>query len=724
MKKIHRRYEKAVNTFGYFVDKLDLETIFTDEYLRIEWMNRRARKEYKDPESFLYKQWHFHLFPAAGEEEPCDICRDVLTSNGAFSKIIDVTRDASPKILQFLAFPLNLPLWDTKKFLIILIDISDEEIAKRELLAMQSLMTQALKESGDGFFIIGKEGKIRSWNLGAEIIFGYSEKEIIASPLEKIIPLDAFDTFNVEQKTSSPGTTHRIKKFETYGLNYNGKRVAIDLTRTEVYGEKEELRGVSFFVKDVSPKRALQEQLKHFIQQFYKLNELNEHLYRSLDLQEIIRIILLAVTAESGLRFDRAFLLMMDEDGSGLTGKYALAPNPPGVDQPTKGITSQGDFFEIMLRARQGEFNHKTLSPNDVFSQYHVSAEDDLHIANYVLQRRKTLLIKNGLIVDPGKHENLKGIDQISKELQCESFVLVPLIGKQDFIGLLIADQKFCGRDILLEDVEILKAFSTQASLAFENAKLYHESQKKVEELGEAYDQLREQQEKIIRFQKLATLGEMSAKIAHEIRNPLVSMGGLAKAIADKSEKNEKINYFANTIYEQALNLENILENLLNLATPRPLQKERFSIKELIEETIQTMKEGAQCKGCEFSLNIAGDLTLMADPLKMRQVFTNLIRNAYQAAGSDGKLEIFTHLPKNEEMLEIHFRDNGPGIKEENIKRIFEPFFSTKSDGTGLGLSISSQIMHQHNGEIRVNQDIGSGADILLIFYFEEGKSQ
>ena len=117
MLKSQRRYEEAVTTFGYFVDKLQLEAILTDEKLHIEWMNRKARHQFNNPGEFLSKPWHFHLFsPAAGETEPCIGCSEILSSEKAYSTVIEVNREKEKKILHCLAFPLVLPVWDTKKY--------------------------------------------------------------------------------------------------------------------------------------------------------------------------------------------------------------------------------------------------------------------------------------------------------------------------------------------------------------------------------------------------------------------------------------------------------------------------------------------------------------------------------------------------------------------------------------------------------------------------------
>ena len=447
---------------------------------------------------------------------------------------------------------------------------------------------------------------------------------------------------------------------------------------------------------------------------FIKLNELNEHLYRSLDYKEIIQIILFAVTAKSGLDFDRVFLLMREEDGKYVSGQYAMGPSSEKEHDFFLSLTAKSDFFEIMLRAQKDGFDQSKFKAMKIVKKLKVDSANDMHIVNFSLQRRKSVFIKNGIVLDPGIHENLEGIGEIENKLDSKNFIVVPMIAKHDTIGVLIADNKYTQREISIEDVEILKAFTTQASLAYENAHLYQQAQKQVHELKEAYGQLQEQQEAVIRFQKLATLGEMSAKIAHEIRNPLVSMGGLAKVIADMSQKEPKINKFAKTIYKQALNLEDILENLLNLTVPRPLAKKRTGIRNLLDETILGMQIAATCEKCEIKVDIPGELELHIDPGKLRQVFMNLILNALQAMKNRGKLRIFAN--DLEYSVEIHFKDTGPGISKKHLANLFEPFYTTKADGTGLGLTICRQIMNQHGGEISVSAEKNKGADIILVF--------
>jgi signal transduction histidine kinase len=221
---------------------------------------------------------------------------------------------------------------------------------------------------------------------------------------------------------------------------------------------------------------------------------------------------------------------------------------------------------------------------------------------------------------------------------------------------------------------------------------------------------------------RLATLGEMAAAIAHEVKNPLASIevmaGVLKRQMTSESEALETLN----DIIKEAKMANAIVVEVLEFVRPIQLQVERASLDDVIKDSI-TLAEGKMRRGAvSIGMHIAPEIPeLLADPHQLRQLFSNLLANAFEALGGEGHVEIrATLLPGEDEpagatepqppQVVVEVRDNGPGIGPDDLERIFSPFFTTKPQGTGLGLAIVRKVVDAHDGHIDAVSARGHGA--------------
>ncbi|EGB14544.1 integral membrane sensor signal transduction histidine kinase [Pseudodesulfovibrio mercurii] len=239
--------------------------------------------------------------------------------------------------------------------------------------------------------------------------------------------------------------------------------------------------------------------------------------------------------------------------------------------------------------------------------------------------------------------------------------------------------------------------------------------------LGQAEAERDEMGEQLIQSQRVLALGELSTGIAHEINNPLNIILQEAElmrydlALAPTAETMEEVRSSLDVIYAQVSRCSDITHKLLDLARNRKPVSQPADINRLVEDMLELVEREAGPREIHLHRRLSQDLpTVISDPPLLRQVILNLLINAIQAVDKDGDIFITTHREGNMAYTEI--RDTGPGISEENRKRIFNPFFTTKApgQGTGLGLSVSLRIINELGGDIQVASAPGKGATFTV----------
>lgn len=247
------------------------------------------------------------------------------------------------------------------------------------------------------------------------------------------------------------------------------------------------------------------------------------------------------------------------------------------------------------------------------------------------------------------------------------------------------------------------------------------ETKDEIGDLGRAFNimtrklrQLKELEQEVQRRNRLAALGELSAGVAHEIRNPLSVIKNSAEMLRNRNHDDARMQELTGYIIEEVERLNRVITNFLQFARPSEPNLERVDINEVLEHTIDFLAPEAQTANISIEKKFQPDLPpVLADPEQCHQVFLNLCMNAFQAMNGDGLLTVETRFS---EMVDVIITDSGQGIPTELTQRIFNPFFSTKDNGVGLGLSLVHKIVEKHNGRIRVSSKPGSGATFIVSF--------
>jgi len=331
------------------------------------------------------------------------------------------------------------------------------------------------------------------------------------------------------------------------------------------------------------------------------------------------------------------------------------------------------------------------------------------------------------------------------------ALLYVPLLGSSSkIVGALVVRRKQPGK-FANSTIELLQTFAAQSVLAIENARLFKSVEERTRDLARSLQDLRSAQDRLVQTEKLASLGQVTAGIAHEIKNPLNFVNNfsavsvelideLRQALsgADLSEKlRAEINEIANIlqsnldkVVQHGARADSIVKNMLLHSRPGSGEHRPVEINALVDESLNLAYHGAKAEKQTFNISVersfdpaAGAVDLF--PQEVTRVLLNLISNGFYACtqrkakanGGDYEPKVSAATRNLGDSVEIKIRDNGTGIPQEVKERMFDPFFTTKppGEGTGLGLSISHEIIvKQHGGSIEVDTQPGEFTEIRL----------
>jgi two-component system NtrC family sensor kinase len=242
-------------------------------------------------------------------------------------------------------------------------------------------------------------------------------------------------------------------------------------------------------------------------------------------------------------------------------------------------------------------------------------------------------------------------------------------------------------------------------------------------EVARKVEELKKSQEKLFQAEKLASLGRLTADVAHEIRNPLTAVGGFAHRL-HRIVEGEKQKEYADVIITEVDRLEKILKDVLTFSRDARFHLERHPLEEAVNEVVKVYEDICREQSIEVEVHVAENLPpILIDKDQVKQALTNLITNAMDVMQEGGTLTVSEGREEVNDVTYVFLKvsDTGPGIPEEKLPLIFEPFFSTKEiHGTGLGLSITRKIIEEHGGFIKAESVEGKGATISLYFPYQK----
>ncbi|MCD4717943.1 MAG: GAF domain-containing protein, partial [Desulfobacterales bacterium] len=463
-----------------------------------------------------------------------------------------------------------------------------------------------------------------------------------------------------------------VTEFETRLKGKKERSFDAVITSSVIFDIIGQVTGYVMLIRDVTERKSAQEQVKRQNVRLATLNAISLTVSSSLDLKEVL---------------------------NGTIDEMLKIPGPDCVR-----IYLLDDKKEILNLAADRGFSPGFIEKTHMRSR---------RVGDGLLG--KTVLTCETEVVDNFLRSEEPYVDSIAEE-GIKSTVYVPLVLERESVGVMCV----CSRSELKfskGDVDFFTAVGNQIGMAVNNAVLY-------EGTNRALQELKEVQEQVIRSEKLASLGKLSATIAHEINNPLSAVLTYIRLLMKLKDRDllapkrmEDISRYLSTMESETARCGEIVKNLLAFSRQSKMTIEENNIEDIIGKTLILVSHDLEMKEIRLVKKIEPGLPkVKCDFKQIQQTLLNLMSNASEAMTKGGILTLKASYPQDDGFLEVLIFDTGCGIPEKDLKNIFEPFFTTKEEGkgVGLGLSVVYGIIARHDGSIEVESEPGKGSSFKV----------
>lgn len=400
------------------------------------------------------------------------------------------------------------------------------------------------------------------------------------------------------------------------------------------------------------------------------------------------------------------------------------------------GVNLEGYYARLNQTRRRIILNYSIIMALVLLGIYVIFKLQETYIVKKTLNEMKVYTSKlletmDNAVISVDNRGNIKTFNRKSEEIfgkkkeevlnkDCQEVLNLKING-ECLLKECLLEKKNITQEIILEEKGLKKKI-----LDLNTSFLLDESGKITGVVAVIRDitEIKNLNEEMARHKRLVALGKLSAGIAHEIRNPLSSIRGLAQFIFNSFSKTDERKEDLNTIIQEVDRLNKLVVQVLDFAKLKKPNLIRFSLNDLIRKITELFKIEIKDKQIKFNLELSPDISqIQADEDQVRQILMNVIINSIQAIPKKGEIKIKTEKAplKGEPAIKLIIEDSGIGITEKDFNQIFDPFFSTKEKGSGLGLSIVYKLVEAHQGEIKVESKEGEGTKFIILLPQKEG---
>lgn len=510
----------------------------------------------------------------------------------------------------------------------------------------------------EGVYVADPTGRLIDCNDAFVHMLGYGNREeLLRLNLDSEVCIDPRQRDNFRREIEAH---NYVRNFEVTLRRRDGTLLLAMESSFATRGATGNIERYQGFVLDMTEKRRAEDEMQRRNRELNALNAMAVVAAQSFDLDEILNLTLRQVVTLFGAESGTVYL--SDTDSPTYRRRAAWGPRSRDKARPAEMSFAEG-FGDLVMRSRAEV----------------VTGEYLPHLP-------------------PNVAEFMRSDTE-------RSWIWVLFWAKDSPVGIM-GLCSHAGYQYSSNDENLLVAISRQLATTIEKVRLY-------EETCRAYEDLRKTQEQLLQSEKMSAVGQLIAGVAHELNNPLTAILGYAQLLETEG-LNARAQDFVGKLFKQAQRTHRVVQNLLSFARQRKPQRDEVDIRKVLDETLALRDYDLKINNIKVEKNLPTDpATVVADPHQIEQVFLNIINNAVDAimeTGRNGTLKIRVSTQSGHVCTQ--FSDDGAGIKD--AKRIFDPFYTTKSigKGTGLGLSICYGIVKEHGGDITANNNPEGGATI------------
>jgi hypothetical protein len=413
---------------------------------------------------------------------------------------------------------------------------------------------------------------------------------------------------------------------------------------------------------------------------------------RTLRLNDLIHFFLSALTSPAGGNFTAAVLFLFNKRSHVLQGMLGITQEASRFVLPSEATRQSWCYprvtVDIQRHQRDDDFNRAAIR-----LRFQLAGTAPIAMA---CKEGSTRFL-------PGSEEEDEIASLFNHFFTTREYACIPLSGREGLIGALILAGH--SGSLLAPRLAEAEAYARHAEVAIDNVL-------RLRRLESDNEELRGIEARVQQDEKMALLGELVASIAHDIKNPMIAIGGFARRL-ERLIDGDEAHFYTETIKREALRLEEIVGGILSFSRKQMICYDSCQLPEVISTLL--IKEEQSLAQANIRVTVkteAGLPVIVGDAVRLSQLFTNLIQNAVQAMPKGGELTLCLKTVRlhGDRAVQIEVEDNGAGIPEEVIESIFKPFFTTRAEGTGLGLAICARIVEQHQGKIRALNSPTGGA--------------
>jgi signal transduction histidine kinase len=433
------------------------------------------------------------------------------------------------------------------------------------------------------------------------------------------------------------------------------------------------------------------------------LREVGLVLQTSMDLDEVLSVAMTAITAGKGFGMNRAFLLMTDKERRNIRGYLGVGPKDYEEASRTWEDIGKSNFTlkELAKNFQKTGLSSEKVKFHDILNRLTVPLADQSHIFNRALHGKKPILVEHAL--------NNPDVDGgLARILEVDCFLVMPLISRSRRVGVIIADNCITHKPITLQDMQSLETFAFPVAFALERASLYERLQEEVDKQKTANQKLREQQELIVKMEKMALVGKITSSIAHSIRNPLMVIGGFARTLLRSTPEDDEKRSYLESIVRETRQLEDVLSEVLDYSESMFPVLDLWDINELVATAVQELADAVQQSRVKLVQALAPELPMVrVDYKQVSYCVKSLISTGISATRKGGKLKVESCLDGDAVLLRII--DSGKALTGEAQEALTAPFFQTQEMGAGVGLSLCKTILERQGHTFSIISRPGGG---------------